>query len=410
MLLCGVFMCVELVGGYYAHSLAVMSDAAHLLSDLGAFCVSLLALTVAGRRAPAGGAYSFGYHRLEVVGALFSVATLWLVTGVLLTEAVHRLNHPENVQGGVMFAIALAGVAVNAALVAVLSGAGGHGHSHGGLSGAGGGCGEHAHAVHAPAMRDQGGTSASLDATAVAPPAREHSGGCCGTAPPPPAGAASDGAAPPPPDFPQGAVFFTRGQRPSSPPPQPDAADVTRLYAAPGSRDAAPPVADEEAGTRSSDVASAPACEEPAQDMNMRGAYLHVLGDLLQSLGVALAGGLIWWRPGLRILDPLLTFLFSFLVLATTARLLRDIVDIIMERTPRGLDADAVAHSLTQLPGVAGVHDLHIWAIMPGKPVLTVHVRHAPGAQAPPLLLQTVQEHCLRVYGIHHVTVQVEPR
>ena len=83
---------VEVVGGYYAHSLAIMSDAAHLLSDLGAFFVSLLTLRFAARRsAPT---HSFGYHRLEVVGALFSVAMLWLVTGVLLTEAYSRIRHP----------------------------------------------------------------------------------------------------------------------------------------------------------------------------------------------------------------------------------------------------------------------------------------------------------------------------
>ena len=92
-----------------------MSDAAHLLSDLAAFLVSLLTLTFATRRsgcarATAGSCltvssrraspeHTYGYARLEVVGALFSVVTLWLVTGILLTEAFTRIVHPSDVQG-----------------------------------------------------------------------------------------------------------------------------------------------------------------------------------------------------------------------------------------------------------------------------------------------------------------------
>jgi zinc transporter 2 len=132
-----------------------------------------------------------------------------------------------------------------------------------------------------------------------------------------------------------------------------------------------------------------------------------VLADLLQSCGVALAGALIWWKPSLRWVDPACTFAFSAAVLATTARLLRDVVDIIMERTPRAINAAAVADALARLPGVAGVHDLHIWALMPGKPLLTVHLSTVRGA-AHADVLAAAQAHVHRELRIAHCTIQVE--
>jgi zinc transporter 2 len=463
--------------------------------------VSLLTLTFATRRA--GIEHSFGYHRAEVVGALFSVASLWLVTGMLLAAAVQRLARPEDVSGPAMFGIALAGVAVNLALVAVLRGAQGHGHSHGGLSGAEDACGGghgggggggggwfgsqhgHSHSGEGPCIgsveeggagggRGGGGGAADapgqgrlLQRTSSAGGGlanggggsghhgHSHVGGTCGANVPrtsmrlgaPPAngstGAADGGAAASDsvgaPAFPEGALFFTRG-RALSPPPAPapplaadDASSSSNMATIPPALAAAaaaaaaagapPSPARSRRGSASSSAApsaaSAPhdggggGCDGHGHDddgggnVNMRGAYLHVLADLLQSCGVALAGALIWWRPSLRWVDPACTFAFSAAVLATTARLLRDVVDIIMERTPRAIDAAAVSHALARLPGVAGVHDLHIWALMPGKPLLSVHLRATRGA-AHAEVLAAATAHVQRQLRIAHCTIQVE--
>jgi zinc transporter 2 len=395
----------------------LVTDAAHLLSDLGTFIMSLVMLHIASRRASS--EHSFGYHRAEVLGALFSVLTLWLVTGMLVTEAVHRLKHPEAVKGGTMFGVAIGGVAVNLALVAVFSGAGGHGHSHGGLSSGHG----HSHgggATHTRMRRATRPEAGSLDdeeaqllpAAAPEPPP-----------PPPPAESVTDFGA-------SDAVFFTRGARPMplsaealaaappAPPPRPRPAPCSHghshggghshghghSHGEPGGGPGAE--GDEEVEEEGSDGGDP--CEEGHQgDMNVRSAYLHVIGDLLQSLGVALAGGLIWWRPSLRALDPILTFTFSIVVLATTGKLLRDIVDIVMERCPRDVDAAQLASGLASLPGVASVHDLHIWALVPGKTVLTVHVEHGPEVTARQVLVQA--QRLMNRNGILHSTIQVEP-
>ena len=95
------------------------------------------------------------------------------------------------------------------------------------------------------------------------------------------------------------------------------------------------------------------------------------------------------------------------LVLGTTGMLLRDIVDIIMERTPREVDPAGVQAGLNQLNGVAAVHDLHVWHLMPGKPVLTVHIVRTRDASSD-AVRRRVQRHCERQLRIDHVTIQVE--
>jgi cation diffusion facilitator family transporter len=416
-------------------------DAAHLLSDLGSFTVSLVMLHMASRRASR--QHSFGYHRAEVLGALFSVMALWLVTGMLVAEAIHRLRHPETVAGATMFGVAIAGVVVNLALVAVFSGAGGHGHSHGGLSGGhghshGGGGGGHG----GGRTRQRGAPGGSLlhlrpaeaaeddeEAQLLQPAASE-------VPTPPPLGSQKsnslvDYSAP-------GAVFFTLGTRPpadavvtstsespqEAPPAPPPPPPPPVRHAAPcghghshggghshshgHSHGASGDDDDGETGGEVGEDDGDEECGDASEDMNVRSAYLHVLGDLIQSIGVAIAGGIIWWRPSLRALDPILTFTFSAVALATTGKLMRDIVDIVMERCPRDVDAAQLASSLAQLPGVSSVHDLHIWALVPGKTVLTVHLEHGPETTARSLLAQA-QRMVTRRFGIQHSTIQVEP-
>ena len=173
-------MVVEAVGGFWAHSIAIWTDAAHLLSDVSGFAVALVAARIAARAAE--GDHTFGYHRIEVLGALASVAMTWFVTGILVIEAAGRVAHPKPVDGRLMFILAATGVGVNLLLMGVLGGhhhhgpgghdhghdhdhGHGHGHSHGhgghgeggGHSHGSGGCGpshshSHAHAHPRPSQ------------------------------------------------------------------------------------------------------------------------------------------------------------------------------------------------------------------------------------------------------------------
>ena len=105
------FMVVEIVGGYYANSLALMSDGAHMLTDAGAMVFSLFVYWISRR--PATPEMSFGYHRAEILGALASGLVIWLVAGFLIFEAISRLGSPPEVRGPVVFVIAGVGLVVN---------------------------------------------------------------------------------------------------------------------------------------------------------------------------------------------------------------------------------------------------------------------------------------------------------
>jgi cobalt-zinc-cadmium efflux system protein len=124
MLVTIVFMVVELVGGYLANSLALISDAAHMLTDVGAMLFSLIALWIARR--PATRTMSFGYHRAEILGALASGLAIWMIAGVLVYEAVIRIMSPPEVNGPIVFVVASIGLAANLVSMKMLHGAKDH--------------------------------------------------------------------------------------------------------------------------------------------------------------------------------------------------------------------------------------------------------------------------------------------
>lgn len=142
--------------------------------------------------------------------------------------------------------------------------------------------------------------------------------------------------------------------------------------------------------------------------MNLRSAILHVIGDLLQSVGVAIAGLLIWLHeddPRWVIADPLCTFFFAGLVLLTTKSIIQDIIHVLMERTPVQHDIHEMMQAMGQIEGVRDVHDLHVWNLSMGLPILTAHVYTDPNARSGQVLQRL--EQFARKRGIKHSTVQI---
>jgi zinc transporter 2 len=143
------------------------------------------------------------------------------------------------------------------------------------------------------------------------------------------------------------------------------------------------------------------------ENINVRAAYLHALGDFVQSIGVMITGAIVWFKPNLYIVDPICTIIFSLIVLATTYNMIQDIVSILMESTPREIDASVLKAGLLKLNGVVEVHELHIWAITIGRSLLACHIQAAPQADTNEVL-SVVTEYVEKVYNISHVTIQVE--
>jgi cobalt-zinc-cadmium efflux system protein len=119
LLLLAAFMVAEVIAGVLSGSLALLSDAGHMLSDVGALAVALWAIRLAAR--PASGAWTFGWKRAEILSAAGNGITLLVVSSIVTVEAVSRLLHPPEVAGGVVIVVAAAGVAVNVAAAWVLA-------------------------------------------------------------------------------------------------------------------------------------------------------------------------------------------------------------------------------------------------------------------------------------------------
>ncbi len=227
-----VFMLVEIIGGWMANSLALISDALHMFTDVGALLLGLIVSKIAHR--PSTPNMSYGYQRAEILGALVSAVSLWVLCGVLSYEAIHRFFKPEIVEGRLVFWVATAGLLANLVMLKLL--------------------------------------------------------------------------------------HPTKGQ-----------------------------------------------------SLNVRAAYLHVLGDLLGSVGVIISG-IILWIFGWYLIDPIITILFTLFILRGSGKVIRESISILMEATPEGIDPTAVKRELASLAGVKEVHDLHIWSASIHRVALSVHL------------------------------------
>jgi cobalt-zinc-cadmium efflux system protein len=140
--------------------------------------------------------------------------------------------------------------------------------------------------------------------------------------------------------------------------------------------------------------------------LNVRAALRHVVADALGSAGVVVAA-LVVLGTGWRYADPVAGVLIAFLVLASSWSVLRESVHILLEGTPRGIDARELAAQLTAVPGVVDVHDLHIWTITSGFTALAAHVLVEPGEDGH-ARRRDLELLLARDYGIEHTTLQVE--
>ncbi|KAI3883924.1 hypothetical protein MKX03_017387 [Papaver bracteatum] len=328
--MCVVFMSVEIAGGIKANSLAILTDAAHLLSDVAAFGISLFSLWASGWEANP--RQSYGFFRIEILGTLVSIQMIWLLAGILVYEAISRIiNDTGEVQGFLMFLVSGFGLVVNLVMAILLGhdhGHGDHGHDHGTHGH------DHAHTLEAH------GHSHNHD--------HEHNHTHESDHLEPLLKASEDG---------HTKIVVTK--------------------------------------------------EKKRRNINIQGAYLHVLGDLIQSLGVMIGGAVIWYKPEWKIIDLICALIFSVIVLGTTIRMLRNILEVLMESTPREIDATMLEKDLCEMDEVIAIHELHIWAITVGKVLLACHVKINPDVDTD-LVLDKVIDHIKRVYNISHVTIQVE--
>jgi len=356
--LCLIFMIGEATGGAIAHSLAIMTDAAHLLTDFASFLISLFAIYLAGR--PATKRMSFGWYRAEVMGAFISVLMIWLVTGILVYLAIMRIIDDDyEIDGKVMLITSALGVGVNLIMGATLHQ---HGHSHGG-----GGAHSHGHA-HASGMFTK------LKKKIVSATSGEDEAA---------KSAICEGG-----EFQNGLRKNYTGEMSGAHDHKEHSHDHPHEH-------------EEHEEMVESSV------EHPRENINVRAAFIHVVGDFLQSVGVMIASMVIYFRPEYKIADPICTFMFSVLVLLTTISILRDAMNVLMEGTPKSLDFVEVRQALYSLPGVIEVHNLRMWSLTMNKTAVSAHLATNDMTNSQDLLTQATKL-LRRRFLVHEATIQLE--
>ncbi|TYS90653.1 cation diffusion facilitator family transporter [Rossellomorea aquimaris] len=141
-------------------------------------------------------------------------------------------------------------------------------------------------------------------------------------------------------------------------------------------------------------------------NLNVRSAFLHVLGDMLGSVG-AIAAGLLIYFFNWNLADPIASVMVAILIVISGWRVTKDSIHILMEGSPKGIDMEDVKNSLAAAPGVIEVHDLHVWCITSGFTALSCHVVVGNEVNRDTILLR-LSAYLEEEFGIHHSTIQVE--
>lgn len=296
LMLISAFMAAEIVVGLLASSLALISDAAHMLTDVAALGLSLLAARLARR--PATRTLTFGLGRAEILSAQANGLTMLVLGALIVYGAVVHLVSPPQTRGLPVLIVAIAGVFVNLAGVRILGGA----HSHG--------PGGHTHDGH------------------------DH---------------------------------HRHGH---------DGADHDHDH------------------------------DHRKMSLNVEGSYRHIVTDLFGFVATAIAAAVIL-LTGFHRADAIASLLIAVLLLHGGYQLLRSSILVFMEAAPADLDPDRIGRTLAAQPGVAEVHDLHVWEVTSGFPTISAHVVVDAGHDC-----HEVRRHLSRLledeFGVSHSTLQVE--
>jgi len=142
------------------------------------------------------------------------------------------------------------------------------------------------------------------------------------------------------------------------------------------------------------------------EDLNVRGAWLHVMGDALGSVGAIIAGALMFLF-GWYAADPLFSAIIALLIVWSSWHLIRESTNVLLEGTPSHINLAAVEDAILETNGVNDVHDLHLWTITSGREALSAHVIHEPTTSQPELLL-ALRTKLHERFGVDHLTLQME--
>ncbi|KAJ6666891.1 hypothetical protein lerEdw1_018893 [Lerista edwardsae] len=346
------FFVAEIVSGYVGNSIALVSDSFSMLSDLIALCVGICAGRVSKRRRRSPAA-SFGYGRAEVVGALCNAVFLAALYFTILVEALQRLARPEAISNPFLILVVGAlGLAVNVVGLLVFQ-----------------------------------------DWAACCPCL------CRPRQPPPPQASLDDGQfqAVPGSSALEGTSGCTRelGGRAEEGQSSGAAGDSVNTQKQP-----------EEEMTQKK--------EKKSEALNIRGVLLHVMGDALGSVVVVIAASIFYALPLENdapcnwecYIDPSLTIVMVIIILSSAFPLIKETATILLQMVPKDVNMQMLTNKLSEVPGVSSIHEVHIWQLVSGKNIATLHVKCHTTSDY--LDSSYKMREVFHEAGIHSVTIQPE--
>ncbi|ESS70052.1 zinc transporter [Trypanosoma cruzi] len=367
VIFCMIMMCVEGICGFIANSLAVLSDAVHMLADVFALSISLFAVYASSWSATT--ITTYGWGRVEVVGALCSILTTWGLAGWIVFGAIKRTimillcagnknrKNCDEIDAELIFVVGVFGLLMNVVLAIILRFGGVHGHSHG-LLHSGADVHEHLHSLDA--LHDHS-HEMSQDIESVVIETE------CGI------GNSSH------------FQLVTSHSEFVNPP----LGDGHSYHCGSGS-------------------------------MNLRAAMLHVFGDCIQALGVVVAASIIWFgnlktqgsarsaNSYYNLADPFFSFLFGLITIYTTRDLFKEVVSVLLEEVPASVSYDGVRDALLGVENVERIDDLHMWSVGPNFHLLSAHLTVAGCSTICEAkeLVEEAARRCKRL-GLAHATIQL---
>jgi zinc transporter 1 len=353
LVLTGSFFVVEIVVGYLAGSIALVADSFHMLSDVMGLVIALYAIRL-GKQTEWKPQLTFGWQRAEVLGALINGVFLLALTFMVTLEAIQRFFSPVEIdKPQLVLIVGGVGLCINV-LGLLLFHDHAHGHSHSHNHGS-----SETIAVDKPTVDLEAGSSRVSQRTPL-------------------------------PDYPLRATIDVYKKQLETP--------IELTGNVTPSRQSSPE--HEEA-----------AKHQHAQDshLNMKGVFLHVLGDALGSLAVIVSALIIWLCTGWAnryIIDPLLSLVIVLILLGSTIPLVKTTCMILMQATPSTVPVDIIRQKILGFAEIHDVHEFHIWQLSDQKTVGSVHVVVDAGLDFMPLADRI--KALLHGYGVHSMTVQPE--
>lgn len=294
--ICTLFIGIELFGAYISGSIAILTDATHLISDLSGFILSLLSVNLARKKSDLN--YHYGFVRAEVLGSLGSVIIIWALNIWIFYQAISRwINKSyEDLKPTYMLIIACVALVLNLITGIILHCyIGDHNHSNLG----------HTH---------------------------DH-----------------------------------------------DNEDHVDRH---------PPI------------------NQANENLNIRTTLIHIIGDIVHTVGIVILAMIIYFEQDWKFLDPMISFIFSFISFSLTIPVIKSVIEILMEKAPEHIDMLKFRKDLKNIEGVIDIHDLHVWTLTIGKPLMSAHITCSKDSD---LVLRNASLLSRRL-GIYHSTIQVEKK